>query len=197
VPGATAAGVAVAVLVLVPAPAGWIAAPIAAAVAWRRSARWESVGERRRRTAVEAELPHLVDLLVATLMAGAAPGEALGRVAAVVEPAAAAELAVPVSRLRLGADPVRVWGDLARHPQLGRLGTALRRSAESGAPVAATLGRLAEDLRARRRSGVEARVRQVEVKAAVPLGVCLLPAFILVGVVPLVAGSVIGLLGVR
>jgi hypothetical protein len=44
---------------------------------------------------------------------------------------------------------------------------------------------------------VEARVRQVEVKTAVPLGVCLLPAFILVGVVPLVAGSVIGLLGVR
>jgi hypothetical protein len=28
------------------------------------------------------------------------------------------------------------------------------------------------------------------VKAALPLGVCLLPAFVLVGVVPLVAGSV-------
>ena len=40
-------------------------------------------------------------------------------------------------------------------------------------------------------------MRQVEVKAAVPLGVCLLPSFVLVGVVPLVAGSVSGLLLVR
>jgi hypothetical protein len=33
------------------------------------------------------------------------------------------------------------------------------------------------------------------VKAAAPLGVCLLPAFVLTGVVPLVAGSVMTLLG--
>jgi hypothetical protein len=37
---------------------------------------------------------------------------------------------------------------------------------------------------------VESRARAVGVKAAVPLGVCLLPAFVLVGVVPLVAGAV-------
>jgi hypothetical protein len=33
---------------------------------------------------------------------------------------------------------------------------------------------------------VEERARSVGVKAAVPLGLCLLPAFVLVGVVPLV-----------
>jgi Flp pilus assembly protein TadB len=115
----------------------------------------------------------------------------------VVEPPAAEELAVWVARLQLGADPVAVWAAMGRHDQFGRLGTALRRSAESGAPVTAALGRLAEDLRARRRADVEGRVRQVEVRAAVPLGVCLLPAFVLVGVVPLVAGSVLGLLGTR
>jgi hypothetical protein len=60
--------------------------------------------------------------------------------------------------------------------------------------VAAALVRLSEDLRARQRAAVEERVRQVEVRAAVPLGVCLLPSFILIGVVPLVAGSVTGLL---
>jgi hypothetical protein len=37
---------------------------------------------------------------------------------------------------------------------------------------------------------VGTRARAVGVKAALPLGVCLLPAFVLVGVVPLVAGSV-------
>jgi hypothetical protein len=33
------------------------------------------------------------------------------------------------------------------------------------------------------------------VRASVPLGVCLLPAFVLVGVVPLVVGAAAGLLG--
>ena len=146
---------------------------------------------------LDAELPHVVDLLVAALTAGAAPADALGRVAGVVDRPAAEELAIWVARLRLGTDPVAVWTAMGRHAQFGRLGTALRRSSESGAPVAASLGRLADDLRARRRADVEGRVRQVEVKAAVPLGVCLLPAFVLVGVVPLVAGSVIGLLAVH
>ena len=51
------------------------------------------------------------------------------------------------------------------------------------------MARLAEDLRRAARADVETRARAVGVKAAVPLGVCLLPAFVLVGVVPLVAGS--------
>ena len=36
-------------------------------------------------------------------------------------------------------------------------------------------------------------MRQIEVKAAAPLGLCLLPAFVLLGIVPLVAGAVTGL----
>ncbi|MCW2792983.1 MAG: type secretion system protein, partial [Nocardioides sp.] len=35
---------------------------------------------------------------------------------------------------------------------------------------------------------VEDRARAVGVKAALPLGLCLLPAFVLIGIVPLVAG---------
>ena len=52
------------------------------------------------------------------------------------------------------------------------------------------MGRLSDDLRRASRADVESRARAVGVKAAVPLGVCLLPAFVLVGVVPLVAGAV-------
>jgi hypothetical protein len=55
--------------------------------------------------------------------------------------------------------------------------------------------RLAEDLRRDTRAQLESRARAVGVKAALPLGVCLLPAFVLVGVVPLVAGSVSVLIG--
>lgn len=194
---AASAGAALAVLLVVPGAAGIGVAAVVGAVVWWRSRQWESSSVRRRRARLEAELPHVVDLMTAALGAGAAPTTALALVAEVVDEAMTEELHRWTSRLALGTDPVTVWASMARHPQLGRLGATLHRSAESGAPVAAALLRLSEDLRALRRSVVEERVRQVEVRAAVPLGVCLLPSFVLVGVVPLVAGSVTGLVAIR
>jgi Flp pilus assembly protein TadB len=192
-----AAGVALACGLLL--PAGWalVAAPVGAALAWWRSGAWETSAQRRRRERLERGLPLVVDLLVAALASGASPDDALARVLEVTDEPLRGELAVFVSSLRLGADPLAVWSAMAAHPQLGRLGTSLRRAAESGAPVAAALDRLARDLRARGAAEVAARVRQVEVRAAVPLGLCLLPAFVLMGVVPLVAGASLGLVAPR
>jgi hypothetical protein len=62
--------------------------------------------------------------------------------------------------------------------------------------VGQAVHRLAEELRERERADVEERARSIEVKAAAPLGLCLLPAFVVLGVVPMVAGvfSSMGLL---
>lgn len=190
-----AAGAAGAVGLLVPGWAGLVGAVLTGALVWHRSRHWESATGRRRREAVEAELPHVVDLLVAALHVGAAPTEALERAAALTGGPMAEELDGWLARLRLGADPVSVWAGMAQDPRLGRLGTTLARSARSGAPVAESLLRLSDELADRARVEVETRVRQVEVKAAVPLGVCLLPGFVLTGVVPLVAGAAAQLLG--
>jgi Flp pilus assembly protein TadB len=190
-----AAGAAVAALLVLPPATGLPAALLVGLVVWRRSASWEPAAERRRRVRVAADLPHVVDLMAACLSVGAAPADALLRVVPLLEEPTRGELVVWADRLRWGTDTVVVWADLAGHPQLGRLGAALRRSAESGAPVVESLDRLAEDLREVGRTEIEARVRQVEVRTAVPLGVCLLPAFLLLGVVPLVAGSALRLLG--
>jgi hypothetical protein len=62
------------------------------------------------------------------------------------------------------------------------------RAQRSGAPVTDEVARLADELDRRSRARVEDRARTVGVKAAVPLGVCLLPSFLLIGVVPLAAG---------
>ena len=164
----------------------------AATGAWVR--RMETPAARRRRERLEADLPHAVDLLAACLAAGRAPGQAVAEVAAALDGPLHDELALVAARLRLGTDPAAVWRALAAHAQLGRLGRSLARVAETGASVAVASARLAEDLRHDGRARVEARARAVGVKAALPLGVCLLPAFVLVGVVPLVVGSLSALL---
>lgn len=191
--GAAALGAGVCAGLLLP---GWYAvagALVAGALVWRHSAGWEDRGVRRRREQLESDVVHVVDLLSAAVSAGAAPAHALHEVTRLVDGVTADTLRRWSRRLRWGSEPVQVWADMAAHDQLGRLGQVLLRSATSGAPISEALSRLAEDERDRQRGQVEARVRQIEVKAAAPLGLCLLPAFVLLGIVPLVAGSVTGL----
>jgi Flp pilus assembly protein TadB len=164
-----------------------LAAP-AGAVCWLVIGRVEPADVRREREAAKAELPALVRLLSAALSSGAAPAEALVAVAAALPGPAAARLLPAASRLHLGADPEKTWRTLVDDPALAPLGRALARAQATGAPVATTVERLADDLTRNARAEVEDRARAVGVKAAVPLGICLLPAFLLLGVVPVVGG---------
>jgi Flp pilus assembly protein TadB len=173
---------------------GLALAPLAAAPAWWLAGRLEPPAARRRRERLESAVPHAVDLMAACLAAGLSPAASVEQVRDVVDEPLARELAGLARRLELGVDPATVWRELAGHPQLGSLGRTMSRAVESGASVAEAMQRLADDLRGRSRARVESRARAVGVKAAVPLGGCLLPAFVLVGVVPLVAGSVTFLL---
>jgi Flp pilus assembly protein TadB len=173
------------------------AAPVAGVAAalgcWVAIGRAEPAQVRRRREAVRRDLPYVVDLFAATLRSGAAPAEGVGLVCAALPGPAAERLAGVAARLALGLDPVQVWSSLADDPELGRLGRALARAQASGAPVVAAVERLADDLAGAARSETEERARAVGVKAAVPLGLCLLPAFVLVGIVPLVVALLAGL----
>jgi len=191
----TALAVGLGVALLLGGLPGAVAGPPAGFAAWWAVGRLEPVAVRRRRERLVAAVPHVVDLVAACLAAGLSPSAALEEVAAAVDAPARDELAAVSARLRVGVDPGTVWRDLSRHPQLGGLGRAVARAVETGASVADALERLAGDLRRTARAEVETRARAVGVKAAVPLGLCLLPAFVLVGVVPLVAGSLTALLG--
>ena len=170
-------------------PVGLVAGAVAgvAVAVWLR--RLEPASVRRRREAIDEALPLAVDLLASCLAAGQAPAVALQQVTDVVDHPLRDELQEVATRLRLAADPIRVWRDVAAHPQLGSWGRTVLRAVDSGASVADAMAAHADDLRQASRSRVEARARAVGVRAALPLGVCLLPAFVLLGVVPLVAGS--------
>lgn len=169
-------------------PAAPVAGLVVGVVVWAVAGRVEPRSERLHREEVRRDLPHVVTLLGAGLRAGSAPGAAVD-LACRALPGPAADRLRPVAvRLALGADPAVVWGALAEDPALGPLGRTMARTHRTGAPVVAAVDRLGEDLARQSRAEVEDRARAVGVRAAVPLGVCLLPAFLLLGIVPLVAG---------
>jgi Flp pilus assembly protein TadB len=178
---------------LAPPLAGPAAVAVATAV-WVLIDRTESPAERRARESARHDLPHLVGLLADALRAGQSPTEALELVTRALPGPAADRLAAVVPRLRLGVEPSTVWAGLAADTALGPLGRALARAEATGAPVVSAVGRLADALAEDVRGDVEDRARAVGVKAALPLGLCLLPSFVLLGIVPVVAGM-LGTLG--
>jgi len=129
----------------------------------------------------------VVGLLADALRSGRPPDAALAVVVDALPGPAAGRLAALLPRLRLGVDREQVWADLAADTALGPLGRALARAHRTGAPVVPAVERLADELARSARAEVEDRARAVGVKAAVPLGLCLLPSFVLVGIVPVVA----------
>lgn len=159
-----------------------------AGLVWVVLGRTEDPSAVRRREQLARDLPIAVDLFASCLDAGASPDPALLSVSHALGGPVAEELLVVHHRLVVGVDPAAVWRSVASHPQLGPLGRAVGRAQETGAPVSDAVRRLAVELRARARAEVETRARSIEVKAAAPLGLCLLPAFVLLGVVPMVAG---------
>ncbi len=165
---------------------GVAAGVVSAVVAWVLIGRTEPADARRRRRSAERDLPGLVQLLAAALETGCDVAEALRLVCgACPGPAAEALSAVP-PRLELGLPPELAWRPVLDDTQLAPLGRALVRASRSGASVSHEVVRLSEELADRSRATVEERARGVGVKAAVPLGLCLLPSFVLIGVVPLV-----------
>ena len=183
----------VAAVVFVSGPVGVPAGVAAAVTTWVVIGRAEPAAVRVRRQAVARDLPHVVALFAAALRSGAAPGDAIDQVCRALPGPASDRLSGVAARLSLGLDPEQVWSSLADDPPLVGLGRTLARAHATGAPVVAAVERLADELSRDGRSRAEERARAVGVQAAVPLGLCLLPAFVLIGIVPLAVALLTGL----
>lgn len=183
----------VAAVVFVSGPVGVPAGAAAAAATWVVIGRAEPATVRVRRRAVARDLPHVVALFAAALRSGAAPADAIDQVCRALPGPASDRLSGVAARLSLGLDPEHVWSSLADDPPLVGLGRTLARAHATGAPVVAAVERLADELSRAGRSEAEERARAVGVQAAVPLGLCLLPAFVLIGIVPLAVALLTGL----
>jgi Flp pilus assembly protein TadB len=168
-----------------------LAVPVAAALAvgiWVVIGRAEPLAIRTEREQAHRQMVPLVGLIAAALSAGAPPGHALQVACEAMPGAAAARLDVVRAQLALGSEAADAWRCIADDEILAPLGRAITRADRTGAPLALTITRLAQELAATSRAEVEDRARVVGVKAAVPLGLCLLPSFLLIGIVPVAAG---------
>ena len=149
--------------------------------------RLESRQQRQRRHDLTRQAPMVADLLAATLASGALPRECLATLAHSIDEPAASVVREVGAGLDLGAPPAGAWAPMLREPALASLGRAIIRSAESGAPLTEILAALAEDQRRTLRTRAQAAARTAGVHAVAPLALCFLPAFIVVGVIPVVA----------
>jgi len=159
---------------------------VAGVVCDRVLERLEPPDVRRRTDARSAELPLVLDLLSVCLRAGMPLVAALETVASALPGPFSDDLRVVAGLQRLGATPAAAWADLARDEHLLPVARAVGRSAESGSRLAAAFDRLAADRRSALASTGSARARSAGVVAMAPLGLCFLPAFVFLGIVPVV-----------
>ncbi len=150
---------------------------------------------RRREAAVVRELPQVIDLLRLGLAAG---GSVLNAVDMVgrhpIGPISAAFAAVraQVDRGHRLADVLAGLGEALGEP-VRPLVRALVGSEHYGTEVGPTLERLADEARHELRRRAQAEARRVPVRLLLPLVLGILPAFVLLTIVPTLAGTFDGL----
>jgi pilus assembly protein TadC len=156
-------------------------------------ARLEPGDVRRRRNDLARQAPMVADLLAATIASGALPRDCVAAIAHSIGNPAASVLHEVRAGLDLGADPRVAWAPLVREAALAPLGRSIIRSSESGAPLVDVLSAAAQDQRRLLRTRAQSAARTAGVHAVAPLALCFLPAFIVVGIVPVVASLAVGL----
>lgn len=142
----------------------------------------------------EVDLPAaLVIELVSTALASGTPiPRAFEVVGSAMDSDQGAGLAAVGRLLTLGATWTEAW--LQGPRELFEIRDSLELSWSTGAPVAGLLASASARTRDRDLASAKARAQKLGVLVVLPLGLCFLPAFILLAIIPLLAHLGIGLL---
>ncbi|MDO4252343.1 MAG: type II secretion system F family protein [Rothia sp. (in: high G+C Gram-positive bacteria)] len=136
-----------------------------------------------------------LDLFSAQLQAGLGLIACLENLALVDGGRFGPEFSCVAARLRAGASWDQAWqlGELAAEliPVRDAVGFML----DTGAPAANFLGILAQRQRRNEYRQAEKAAARLSVKLVLPLGLCSLPAFICLGVIPVLLGLIPGIMG--
>ena len=183
------AALAAAVATVMFGPAGGLLVLLAAtsAVAIRGGSR-----RRRRALQVDRHLPEVIDLLGLVVGAGRPTVSALSDISPRVAEPFRSELSAVVRRTAAGesfVDSVRRLRDNLG-PSLSPVVHAVTAAETDGAPLRPALQRAADEAHRRRRVRAQEAARRVPVLMLFPLVFCVLPAFCLLTVVPLLVGTI-------
>ncbi len=136
-----------------------------------------------------------LDLLGACLRAGLPVSAAITAMASTAPKPMADTLSRVADLLTLGADPDAAWSEAALDPDTEALARMARRSARSGSSLSSSMAELAERSRGDAEDLAAAAAERAGVLISGPLGLCFLPAFIALGIVPVVIGLATTVLG--
>jgi Flp pilus assembly protein TadB len=168
------------------AAAGLVITGLAGAAAvWLRRGLTERSFER---TEDGPELAGCWELLAACLEAGLPVAGAVLATAAPLTGAAGQGMRRVAGLLELGADPVDAWRTVEHRQALAAFARAAARSAGTGAALARVARTECARLRAGLTDAAQARAQRAAVLITGPLGLCFLPAFLVLGIAPVVIG---------
>ncbi|UZX04489.1 type II secretion system F family protein [Arthrobacter sp. CDRTa11] len=137
------------------------------------------------------DTPMILELVAAMLDSGSGIGRSLELVASAASSDYRSSLRPVVSALAIGADWETAWrSSEVRLPEILELRDALGFAALTGAPSSAILYAQAARLRRERFRAAEKCAASLGVKLVIPLGLCSLPAFICLGVIPVLLALV-------
>jgi Flp pilus assembly protein TadB len=138
--------------------------------------------------AAKLRLAGTLDLLAACLRAGLPVPSALDAVGDTAPAEAGAALRSTAGLLALGSGPEEAWAPVRAIPGLGELAATAIRTSRSGAAFASAAADLAGRFREELATEAEERAERAGVALALPVGLCFLPAFFCLGVLPVVLG---------
>jgi Flp pilus assembly protein TadB len=196
VPGrwAVAALAGLAVALFLPGWFGIAAGTVATVGAYHWLSRQETAAARAVRLSAARDLPLAAELLSAAVHAGIPLGRGIDAVATALGGPLGERLQTCRQVELRGGDPSQAWQPLIDDPTTAELARLIAESAVRGTAPAAALSALAADLRTQARLTADGVARSLGARVAAPLGLCFLPAFLLLGVVPMVAAAAATLL---
>lgn len=173
----------VGVIALLPHAIGVLLALLAYVLLPRVVRLFESDQARERRFGVDREIALLAQLLSAHLSAGAGVLDAVESISKSLRSQLAPLTQEVAMRLRAGdRDPFEPW---RRIPGLVPLADSATRSMRSGSSMATAAERIAERVREREYRSRQSALERAVIRMTLPLGICLLPAFVLTVVIPM------------
>jgi pilus assembly protein TadC len=150
----------------------------------------EPARSRRRRRQLLMDVPQALELLASCLAAGLPLRAATAAVVSAYTGPVREDLSTVLRLIDLGVSEVDAWRTLRRHPELGSAAVDLARSAQWGTMLVETLNHHARAARQRRQAVPQVAARAVGVRSVLPLMMCFLPAFLLIGIVPAVVSAI-------